>query len=384
MTIAIIITVVYGVAIWLVFFKYRWLKFSIVWGVVSFWIGVHLFLIFIIGLRFFDPYSIDAHIIRPTIQLTPRLPEPTLLTEVLVEQNTPVKRGQALYKFDTTIYEAKLKEAQAQLVQAEQNALILEQNVRIATDQLAEAQSNEAYAQGEVDRYSDLVPKGGAKQETLDRWLDQLATAKTQVAQAQGNLDKAQLALDAQMDGVNAQVVQAQANVDQAEYFLEQTTMTAPEDGLIVSQQARPGLVVGILRIGAIATLIADGDPYLLAGFYQEHLKFVRPGQEAEVALDLYPGQIFKAKVVSVWWGTGQGQIKPSGDVPTFRFPRLQGRFAVEIKLDDGNENLRELPAGAHGAVAIYTGQQKAFAVLRRVNIRLYSWANFLFPMDFL
>lgn len=384
MTIAIIITVVYCVAIWLVFFKYRWLKFNIVWGVVSFWIGVHLLLIFIIGLRFFAPYSIDAHLIRRTIQVTPRLPEPTLLTEVVVQQNTPVKQGDVLYKFDPTIYEAKLREAQAQLVLAEQNALILEQDVRIASDQLDEAESNEAYAQGEVDRYSDLVPKGGAKQETLDRWIDQLATAKAQVAQAQGNLDKAQLALEAQIDGVNAQIVEAQANVDQAEYFVEQTVIHAPEDGLIVSQQAQPGLVVGILRVGAIATLIADEDPYLLAGFYQEHLKFVRPGQEVEVALDLYPGQIFKAKVAAVWWGTGQGQIKPSGEVPTFRFPRLQGRFAVEIKLDDDNENLRELPAGAHGAVAIYTGQQKAFAVLRRVNIRLYSWANFLFPMDFL
>lgn len=383
MTIAVLITLIYGAAVWLAFFKYRWLKFNIVWGVVSFWVGVHLFLIFIIALRFNQPYSIDAHVIRQTIQLTPRLPEPTLLTEVLVEQNQPVQAGDVLYRFDTTIYEAKLRQAQAQLVLAEQNAAMLGQDVQIATDQLVEAQSNEAFAQGEVDRYTNLVPKGGAKQETLDKWRDQLSAATAQVAQARGNRDKAQLALEAQIDGVNAQIVEAQANVDQAAYFLEQTTMRAPADGVIVSQQARPGLVVGIVRLGAIATLIEDEDPYLLAGFYQEHLKFVEPGQEAEVALDLYPGQIFTAKVVSVWWGTGQGQIKPSGDVPAFRLPRLQGRFAVEFRFD-GDDPFRELPAGAHGAVAIYTGRGEGFAVLRRVNIRLYTWANFLFPFDFL
>jgi multidrug resistance efflux pump len=101
MGIAIAITIIYVVAIYLVFFKFKWLKFSIVWGVVSFWIGFHLMLIFVIGLRFFAPYTIDAHVIRNTIQIVPRLEGPTLLKEVLVEPNVPVKKGQPLYKFDT-------------------------------------------------------------------------------------------------------------------------------------------------------------------------------------------------------------------------------------------------------------------------------------------
>ena len=139
-------------------------------------------------------------------------------------------------------------------------------------------------------------------------------------------------------------------------------------------------MVVGGRRISAIAAFVADADPYLLATFYQEHLKFVKPGLQAEVALDMYPGQIFKARVDHVWKATGQGQIIPSGRVPKFLFPELQGRFAVQITLDD--PVLKTLPAGAHGAVAIYTGLGKGFEPLRRINIRLYSWANFLFPLD--
>ena len=46
----------------------------------------------------------------------------------------------------------------------------------------------------------------------------------------------------------------------------------------------------GIYRIGGIAALIAEADRYLLATFNQESLKYVRPGQPVEVALDLYPG----------------------------------------------------------------------------------------------
>ena len=382
MLIALGLVVVYIVFVWLVFFRFKLMKFTIVWGVVGFWVGVHMFLIFIVALRFFQPYSMDGHVIRPTIQLVPRLPEPTLLQEVLVTPNQPVKAGDPLYQFDRSLYEFRIKEKEANLKEAQQNALILETDVDLANDAVDEARANETYAQEEVDRYTDLVPKGGARQETLDKWIQQLVAAKAQVAEAEANVQKAELARAAQIDGVNAQVISAQAMLDQAQYYLDQTTLRAPEDGIIINQQARPGLVVGDRRIGALAVLVADRDPYFLATFYQEHLKFVEPGQEAEVALDIFPGQVFKAKVDTVWWGTGQGQIKPSGNVPTFRFPSLQGRIAVQITIDD--PALKRLPAGVHGAVAIYTGGGKGFEPLRRINMRLYSWANFLFPLDFL
>ena len=115
---AISLAVVYVVVIYLVFVKFKWLKFSIVWGIVSFWIGFHLLLVFVIGMRFYAPYTIDAHIVRNTIQIVPRLEGPTLLKEVLVEPNVPVKKGQPLYKFDTTTYDEKLKSAQAKLAAA--------------------------------------------------------------------------------------------------------------------------------------------------------------------------------------------------------------------------------------------------------------------------
>lgn len=380
MFVAVGIVVAYIVFVWLVFFRFRLLKFNIVWGIVGFWVGVHLLLIFLIALRFFQPYSMDGHVIRPTIQLVPRLPQPTLLEQVLVTANQQVKAGDVMYQFDRTIYEANVETNRANLVEAQQNAKILDVNVEQANDALAEAVANQTYAREEVRRYTDLVPRGGARQETLDKWTQQLAAADAQVSEAEANVTKAELARDAKIDGVNAQVVAAEADLSKAQYYLNQTTIRAPEDGLIITQQARPGLVVGNRRIAALAVLVADADPYLLATFYQEHLKFVEPGQEVEVALDIFPGQIFKGEVEAVWWGTGQGQIKPSGNVPTFRFPKLQGRIAVQIKVTD--PALKRFPAGAHGAVAIYTGLGKGFEPLRRINIRLYSWANFLFPLN--
>ena len=53
----------------------------------------------------------------------------------------------------------------------------------------------------------------------------------------------------------------------QARYYLDNTTLTAPEDGRIVNLQVRPGMVSGIYRIGGIAALIAllPGEPQVRA-----------------------------------------------------------------------------------------------------------------------
>src|SRR6185436_8726949 len=108
----------------------------------------------------------------------------------------------------------------------------------------------------------------------------------------------------------------------------------------------------------------------LLGTYNQEVLKYVEVGQPVEVALDLYPGQIFKAKVQSIWRASGQGQYLPSGDLPKFNPPppeAPQGRFAVQIVLDDPDQT--KFPIGAQGAAAIYTSGG-GFAVLRRIGIR--------------
>src|SRR5271165_6602813 len=85
-----------------------------------------------------------------------------------------------------------------------------------------------------------------------------------------------------EIDGVNTSVANMEAQLRQAQYYLDNTTLVAPEDGRIINLQVRPGMVSGIYRIGGIAALIADANRYLLATFYQENLKYVRPGQRSK------------------------------------------------------------------------------------------------------
>src|SRR5271154_3664092 len=119
MVAGLLILVIYGAAVWLVFFKLKLLKFSITWGVVSGLVGIHILLIFVIGIRFVTPYSTDARVIQHTIQLIPRLPDPTLVTAVLVQPDVPVKKGQPLFQFDRRPYEYQVRQLEAQLTASE-------------------------------------------------------------------------------------------------------------------------------------------------------------------------------------------------------------------------------------------------------------------------
>src|SRR5262252_8682953 len=196
--------------------------------------------------------------------------------------------------------------------------------------------------------FDTLASQGSYRTDVAEQMRARVGGASAREGEAQGALERARLRYGAEIDGINTTVANVEAQLKLARYYLENTTLVAPEDGRIVNLQVRPGMVSGIYRIGGIAALIADADRYLLATFYQENLKYVRLGQPVEVSLDLYPGQIFGGKVDSIWRANGIGQYLPSDEIPKFE-PRSadipQGQYAVKILLDDPDQS--KFPIGA-------------------------------------
>src|SRR5580765_182232 len=377
MTIALVIVVVYIGVAYLVFVKFKWIKFSITWGVICALTGLHVVLVFIIGLHFMTPYSTDARVIQQTIQLVPRLPEPTLVKQVLVKPNTPVKKGQTLFQFDRTPYENKVNELQAALAAAKQNVFslkndvttaqavvararaqrsaldaqrgILVANLDLAEANLLKAQAVRDYAKRQYERYEALAKDDAGSVEAFEKWdydlrekeatvreamtsIDKarlqltlwdsdVAAANAAVSEAEDNVRKAQIAYTSEIGGVNTGVARIAAQLAESQYYLDNTTMVAPVDGMITNLQVVPGMVAGIVRFGAIAALIVDEGRYILGTYYQEQLKYVKPGMPVEVAIDLHPGQVFPGRVESIWWASGTGQLLPSGDLPSFDPP---------------------------------------------------------------
>ena len=471
MFLGLVITFSYIGVVWLIFFKLKLLKFTKAWIAVSVVFGLHLLLIFLIGLRFVTPYTKHAKVVQHTIQLIPRLPEPTLVTKVLVKPHEPVTKGQPLFQFDRRPYQYQVNALKAQLAQAEQNVLELKASSDAADAEVAEARAKKVALKATLKAAKASVDKARAEKDamksSLDAGIASLAEANEKMAYAQeamqiaeavkegnagaisnlrydqavthlketkaavdvaqanvkeaeiaygpeanaaiqvavanearalaaagpeadaaiavavANQTKARLAYESQIDGVNTEVAQYQAQLAEAQYYLDNTTMVAPANGHVFNLQVQEGMVAGIIRAGAIASFVVDADRYVLAPYTQEQLKYVKPNQPVELAMDLYPGQIFKGTVSEVWPGSGVGQMLPSGRLPEFHPlpPEMpQTLFAVQIKLDKEDES--KFPIGTQGAAAIYTSGG-GWAALRRIGIRGYSWANWLYPLDF-
>jgi multidrug resistance efflux pump len=361
---------------WFIFFRKKWIKFTFAWGGFAVIFISHVFFIFIIGLRFVTPYSKEAKVIQHTIQIVPRLQHPSLVTAVLVEPDVPVKKGQPLFEFDKTTYQFNVDQLEAQLAQAMQNVKEFKAEVDIATQKLTKARAELVYAEYQKDLASGLAEKGAGPEEDAQREETKFLIIEASIKEAEAELERAKLRYNSMINGEHTNIAIVKAQLAEAQYYLDNTTIYAPEDGRIVNLQVRAGMVAGIVRFGAIASFICDEGPYLLANYFQENLKYVKVGQ---------PVEIFKAKVEAIWKANGVGQLLPSGDLPNFEpVPpeQPQNQFAVKIVFEAEDQSM--FPIGAEGSCAIYTnGMSGSWAALRRIGIRTYSWLNWLYPLPF-
>jgi multidrug resistance efflux pump len=128
----------------------------------------------------------------------------------------------------------------------------------------------------------------------------------------------------------------------------------------------------------APAITFVEEEYQIIALYAQNELVYVEPGNHAEVVLPTLPGRIIKAKVDSIVWAQGQGQMALSKDLPqTGVFPQAPGRFPVKLLVDERDRDVF-LAAGAVGSGAIYTEHAAAIHILRMVILRIGSITNYL------
>jgi multidrug resistance efflux pump len=145
----------------------------------------------------------------------------------------------------------------------------------------------------------------------------------------------------------------------------------------VVNLQLRPGGFVAGLPVNPVMTLV-EADGQVVAFYNQNELHKVEPGNEVEFALKTMPGKIIKGKVDSIVWAIGQGQLLPSGALPTSGMQAMPaGRYAVKFNIAERDKALF-LAAGAAGDAAIYTDHLHAVHIIRKVIVRVGSYLNYL------
>jgi multidrug resistance efflux pump len=387
---------IYSFFVWLIFIKFKWLPWNTTSQVTVVIIPIVALTALVLTLNVVAPSSSDVRVVKYVVQVIPQVRGRVI--EVPVEPNRLVRKGELLFRIDPTQYqndldvakaklaadEAKFAQAGANLAEASAGARELQEQLNSASAQVKVLQPRLELARLRVRQNRELVATGAGDRFALEQAEANVIDLEAQILAATAN--EAQVtqrlsgrvnneqatvaAARAQLATAKAQVDVSRADLANAQWNLDQTVVFAPASGYAINVQLRPGSYVTAFPVAPAMSFVEE-EYQVIALYAQNELQLVEPGNHAEFTLKTHPGRVIKARVDSIVWAQGQGQVPQSGVVPqTGIYPQVPGRFPVKLEVEERDRDLF-LPAGAGGAGAIYTEHAQAIHILRMVILRI-------------
>jgi len=215
-----------------------------------------------------------------------------------------------------------VSQAQAQLNAARKAAAAAGQQVEVARAGLGIARANQSQV--------------GIQQTNVANNFGQNASALADLSTAQAGQTEVGLRRQ-QILTTRAQILQAQAALQNAQVTENDTYISAPNDGTVIKKASNTG---ASLSPGQTILTITQGDyVYVTANFKETQLRDVRPGQDAEVEVDSFPGRIFHGRVRSINEATGATDALLPPDNATGNFTKVVQRIPVRIELVAAHSN---------------------------------------------
>jgi membrane fusion protein (multidrug efflux system) len=159
---------------------------------------------------------------------------------------------------------------------------------------------------------------------------DKVDQARAGVEQAQANHKQVPIK-QADAAAAIAAVAQAKANLEAAELQLSYTTVVAPVDSVVTKKSVEVGQIVQPGQ--SLLVLIPLQDIWVTANFKETQLAKVRPGQKAEIHVDMY-GETFPGHVDSIAGATGARLSLLPPENATGNFVKVVERIPVKILVD--------------------------------------------------
>lgn len=192
------------------------------------------------------------------------------VTEVLVDFNDRVSKGQVIAKIDPSTYQAQIAQGSAQ--------------VNSARASLATAQATLRNAELDFQRKSTLVERQLVARSDADLARAARDQARAQVASAQ------------------AQISQQIASTQTSRLNLERTVIRAPVDGVVLTRTVEPGQTVAASLQSPVLFQIAEdlSKMEIVLAIDEADIGQVKAGQSVSFTVDSFPDRQFRGKVQQV------------------------------------------------------------------------------------
>jgi len=257
---------------------------------------------------YFHPATQSAAIYFRTV---PILPEGSgRVAEVNVGFSQAVRKGDVLFRLDSSKQEAALETAKRKIAEVDASLISARSDIVKAEAQLGEAKASYQQAKDELDVKSELQRRnpGIVPQRDIEK-------LQVVVDQRQSGIDAATAARESAALRVStllpAEKASAEAATAQAQVDLDKTYVRAGVDGRVEQFLVRTGDVVNqLMRPAGVLIPEGAGRSVLQAGFGQIEAQVMKPGMLAEATCISKPWVIIPLVITSVQDYIAAGQFR--------------------------------------------------------------------------
>lgn len=268
------------------------------------------------------------------------------VAEVLVSEGDWVEAGALVARIETAEIDAQLHQAQAAVVQAEQQKLQ-------ADAVLNQSLSQQNYAQAKYTRTETLASKGHATQELLDQRASALEIAKASVASSRAGIDLAV-----------ATIAVSNASLERLQSILGDAQLIAPRNGRVQYVLKHAGEVVS--PGGTVVTLTDLTDMYMTIYLPAGDVGLLAIGSEARIILDPIPEYVIPATVSFV---SSTEQFTPKSVETADERDQLMFRVKLTIPVELLQEYQEQSKAGVSGVGYVRTDDTVAWPDMLMVTL---------------
>ena len=289
-----------------------------------------------------------------------------IVAQVLVKQGDVVEAGRELFRLDPRQFEIAVKAAQAQLDQAQ---LAIDASRRDYQRMRTDIRTQEAVvsqARTAFERATALANVNAGSKANYDQTRFTLAAEESKLSSLRQTAQVALTRLGGDADRPieqNPQYIEAQARVAEAQRQLDRTIVRAPFAGTVTSVESlQPGAFLvaataALTNTGAVG-LIARDNFWIEANIKETDLTYARAGNPVDIAVDAYPGRIWRGRIESIFPATtSEFSILPAQNAGG-NWVKVVQRVPVRISVErrEGDQPLR---AGMSTVVTVDTGHRR-------------------------
>ncbi len=248
------------------------------------------------------------------------------LSEILVDYNDTVKRGDVVARLDKQSYEARRAEAHASLEMAKSNVAIKVAELERATADLEDTKSNLAILQARRDgaaakrdaaeanrsRLQTLSARGVISKGDIEAATAEAKFTASALREAEAVLDTHEIKVaaaaandarqEADLANARANIPQKEALLNLADVELERTVIRSPIDGIVIKRNVSQGQTVAASleapTLFTIAQSLAEME--LHASVDETDIGKIAVGQRAQFSVDAFPGVVFSGVTAQI------------------------------------------------------------------------------------